>query len=101
MDYISELATASQLSKIWVGKETFPCILVEKEAFFKYCDLTLNKVTFEGKGVIPLFFFPSRIPPYILMLPRSIMQIPIQIIRVLEPTALMSQRQNEMGDLST
>lgn len=70
----------------------------EKKMIFKYCDLTLNKVTFEVKGAVSPFFI---FPPYILMLPRSIMQIPIQIIRVLEPSALMSQRQNEMGDLST
>lgn len=81
------------MSKPW-GKK-------DDSAFFKYCNLTLNKVTFEVKGAVSPLFFPIFFPPYILMLPRSIMQIPIQIIRVLEPTALMSQRQNEMGDLST
>lgn len=73
--------------------------LMKTSAFFKYCNLTLNKVTFEVKGAISPLFFPFS--PLYFNAPRSIMQIPIQIIRVLEPTALMSQRQNEMGDLST
>lgn len=74
--------------------------LMKTSAFFKYCNLTLNKVTFEVTGAVSPFFSPIFSPLY-FNAPRSIMQIPIQIIRVLEPTALMSQRQNEMGDLST
>lgn len=36
--------------------------LMKTSAFFKYCYLTLNKVTFEVKGAVSPFFFPISPP---------------------------------------